>query len=213
MQEVIFRPISIQNSRIALPEQTTHFLIVVYKLDLLRIDIDYKIMITNENLNLLSLRREKTKFLPSIAAFYRYERLANVPQFNFNPPNVLGVSIDVPIFSSGMRYARVKQASIALEKSKISSLQVEQSLKMDFEQSKNAYAIAFNAYSTQKQNLSFAEKIYKRTITKYKEGVSSSFELNQLQNQLLTTQSNYFNASMDLFNAKAKLEKLLTTAK
>jgi outer membrane protein TolC len=176
-------------------------------------NIDYKIMATNENLNLLSLRREKTKFLPSIAAYYRYERLATVPQFNFNPPNVLGISIDVPIFSSGMRYARVKQASIALAKSKIASLEVEQSLKMDFEQSKNAYAIALNAYNTQKQNLNLAEKIYKRTISKYKEGVSSSFELNQIQNQLLTTQGSYFNASLELFNAKAKLEKILTTAK
>jgi outer membrane protein TolC len=136
-----------------------------------------------------------------------------VPQFNFNPPNVLGISIDVPIFSSGMRYARVKQASIALAKSKIASLEVEQSLKMDFEQSKNAYAIALNAYNTQKQNLNLAEKIYKRTISKYKEGVSSSFELNQIQNQLLTTQGSYFNASLELFNAKAKLEKILTTAK
>jgi outer membrane protein len=175
-------------------------------------NIDYKIMLTQENLSLLSLRREQSKSLPTIAGFYKHQELAKKPAINFNPPDVIGLSLQFPIFSSGMKYAQIKQAKLNLQKTRVLKTQVAQSILMDFSQSKNAYETAYNNYLNQKKNLNLSQRIYNKTLTKYKEGVSSSFELNQIQNQFLTSQSNYFLAIMDLFNAKAKLEKLLSTA-
>jgi outer membrane protein len=175
-------------------------------------NIDYQLMATSEKLNLLSLRREKSKFLPTIAAFYRHQQLMDEPAINFNPPNVLGVSIELPIFQSGMRYAKVKQARFALDKSTLAKEQAERGLQMDFDQSRNAYLVALKTYSTSKQSLGLAKKIYERSMTKYKEGTESSTGLNQNQSQYLQSQTSYFMSVMDLFNKKTKLEKLLTSS-
>jgi outer membrane protein len=174
-------------------------------------NIDFKIMKTQEKLSLLSLRREKTKFLPTVAGFYRHEELAKKPLINFNPPDVLGISVNVPIFSSGMKIAQVKEAKLNFEKAKNYRQQFGQALSMDFYQSKNAYETSYNSYLSQKKNLDLSQRIFNKTVIKYKAGVSSSFELNQIQNQFLVTQGSYFIAVMDLFNAKTKLEKLLST--
>jgi len=172
-------------------------------------NIDYKVMETNEELNRLSFRREQSKFLPTIAAFYRYERLANEPEFNFNPPNVIGLSVDIPIFSSGMRISRVQQAKLALVKSQTQKKQVEDGLHMEYETAKNDYASSLEKYLTVKDNLALAKKIYDKTIVKYRQGVSSSNDLTLIQNQYLTNQSNYFQAVYDLLSAKQRLEKVL----
>jgi outer membrane protein len=175
-------------------------------------NIDYKLMTTQEKLNLLSLRREKSKFLPTLAAFYRHEALMEEPTINFNPPDVIGLSLEIPIFTSGMRYAKFKQARFALDKSTLAKEQLKKGLQMDFEQSQNAYVIALKTYAATKHNLELAKKIYNRTMIKYKEGMSSSLELNQNQNQYLQTQTSYFMTVMDLFNKMNKLEKLLISA-
>jgi outer membrane protein len=174
-------------------------------------NIDFKLMQTQETLNSLSLKREKSKFLPSISAVYRHQELMNKPTFNFNFPNLVSVGLSFPLFSSGMRVSKVQQASIALEKSINSKNQVMQSLLIDYEQSKSNYNKALNDYLSLKETVSLADKIYQKTLIKFKEGMASSMELTQAQSQFLTTQSNFFSSILSLFNAQAKLEKLLET--
>jgi len=57
--------------------------------------------------------------------------------------------------------------------------------------------------------MDLSKKVYNKTIIKYREGVSSSFELTQNQNQYLTAESNYYNSALSLLNAKAKLDRIL----
>jgi outer membrane protein TolC len=61
--------------------------------------------------------------------------------------------------------------------------------------------------------MELSRKVYNKTVIKYKEGVSSSFELTQNQNQFLTAESNYYNSILTLLNAKAKLDRLLSVSK
>jgi outer membrane protein TolC len=121
------------------------------------------------------------------------------------------VSLSVPIFSSGMRLARVGEAKIALEKTSNQREMVQQNLTIGYQQAKINYNKAVNDYRSLKENLALTEKVYNQTLIKYKEGVSSSLELTQAQNQYLTTESSYYNAILNLFNAKTALERLLAT--
>ncbi len=172
-------------------------------------NIDLKIMQTNEALSMLNLQREKSRFLPSISAFYQHQEQLKKPQFNFTIPDITGVGISWPLFTSGSRNSKVAQARLALEKATIGKNQVRDGLLIDFEQSRNAYNKALNDYLTLKENLNLADKIYRKTLLKYSQGMASGMELTQAQNQFLTTESNYYNAVLTLFNAQAKLEKLL----
>ena len=174
-------------------------------------NIDYRIMMTQENLSLMNLKNQKSTFLPTISAVYRHQELLNKPEFNFNFPNMLQVSLTLPIFSSGMRLARVGEAKIALEKTSNQREMVQQNLTIGYQQAKINYNKAVNDYRSLKENLALTEKVYNQTLVKYKEGVSSSLELTQAQNQYLTNESSYYNAILNLFNAKTALERLLAT--
>ena len=55
-----------------------------------------------------------------------------------------------------------------------------------------------------------SDKIYKKALLKYKEGVFSSLDLLQNYNQYLTAESDYINSIVDLVAAKLALEKLLS---
>ena len=168
-------------------------------------------MLTQENLSLMNLKNEKTAFLPTLTAVYRHQKLLKEPIFNFNFPNTLMISLSVPIFSSGMRLARVAQAKFALEKTSNQREMVQQNLTIGYQQAKISYNKAVNDYRSLKENVDLTQKVYNQTLIKYKEGVSSSLELTQAQNQYLTTESSYYNAILNLFNARTALERLLAT--
>ena len=61
------------------------------------------------------------------------------------------------------------------------------------------------------QNLELAEKIKKQTQIKYAEGMSSSVEVTQTENQYLQSQMNYIMAVIELIQAKADLDYALGT--
>jgi outer membrane protein TolC len=126
------------------------------------------------------------------------------------PKDVVGVSLNFPIFSSGQRMMVVGEAKIDYDKAVNAKTLAEQNLEMEFEQAKNDYITSYNNYTTNKDNLDLSKKIYNKTLIKYKEGMATSIELTQQQNQFLGTEGNYFNSILSLLNAKAKLERILT---
>ena len=54
-----------------------------------------------------------------------------------------------------------------------------------------------------------ADKIYNKSVIKFKEGIIGSLELTMAQNQFLQAQSSYYTSIIELTTAKSKLEKLI----
>lgn len=172
--------------------------------------IDYQVLETGVKLQKLSWDREKTTFLPSIAGFYRHYEQFKSASFNFQPKDVAGINVTVPIFSSGMRRAKVQQARLNFEKMKITQQQAIEGLNLQYQNTFNDFQTAYASFVTNKKNMELAKKIFDQTIIKYKEGVGSTMDLNTSQNQYLTTQRDYFTALNNLLSAKVKLDKLLS---
>jgi len=171
--------------------------------------IDYQIMSTTEKVSVLNLKRQKTKFLPTISAFYRHEEQTNAPSFNFALKDLIGATVTIPIFSSGQRLSQLQQAKFDLEKTRLSFEDVTQSLILEYEKASTDYQTLLSNYRSNKESMALSKRIYDKTIIKYHEGVSTSFELTQIQNQYLTSESNYYNSILSLLNAKAKLDRIL----
>ena len=179
-------------------------------------NIDYKIGKNLETSKELLLKLEKSKALPSFGAAvnFGYNSFGNnFTFFNqdqkwFNYSNV-GLSLNVPIFSSFGRSSRTQQAKIALEQSKTELTQTEQKLKLQFEKAKSDYEFSLEQLTTSKNNLNLAERIENKNQIKFKEGLSSSFDLTKAQEQLYSAQQNYLQAMLDVINKRATLEKLL----
>jgi len=174
--------------------------------------IDYQMVDNLERISALMLKREQSKYLPTISGFYRHQEQAKQASFNFAVKDVMGVTLSLPIFTSGQRSAKISQAKFDLEKSRLNKVNAEQGLIMEFESAKSAYQTAFSNYTINKESMELGKKIYDKTIIKYREGVSSSFELTQNQNQFLTAESNYYNSVLSLLNAKAKLDRILSVS-
>lgn len=172
-------------------------------------NIDYQLMETQEKLQELNLKREQSTVLPTLSAFYRHQEQINAPDFNFSTPDVIGLSINIPVFASGSRYAKIQQQKMELEKIRNSKLLVADGLKLEYNQARSEMMTAYEKYQNEEESMGLAKKIYDKTVIKYKEGISSSMDLTQAQNQYLQSQSNYYNAILELLNSQVKLEKIL----
>ncbi len=179
-------------------------------------NLDFKLLTTQESLLQLNLKNEKSKFLPSLSAFYNHSQNAQREKFNFLksgelwfPTTLIGLNLNLPIFSSGMKRAKVNQAKLDLEKARNSKLQASQGLELEVSQARAILINSLENYRNAVENVALSKKIYNKTIIKYSEGVATSTELTQERNQYLTNESDYINTLSILLNAKNKLDKVL----
>jgi outer membrane protein TolC len=121
----------------------------------------------------------------------------------------LGLTVNIPIFGSGQKLAKVKQANLELEKIRNGKQLLSMGLQTQFSDSQSSFITSMNKYKTNKMSRDLAYRIYDKSIIKYKEGIISSLELTQAQNQYLQAQSNYFTSIIEMSAAYSKLEKLI----
>ncbi|RKE98935.1 TolC family protein [Ichthyenterobacterium magnum] len=189
---------------------------ILNKEDNIENNIDYRIAENDKKSKELLVKLEKSKALPTLNAFLNGSYIGNSESFTFannNQPwagtSAFGVSLKIPLFSSGMRSAATQRARINLEKSKDDLTETEQKLKLQIASAKSDYKFAIEDYDNKKQNLNLAERIEKKNQTKFFEGIASSFELRQAQTQLYSSQQEFLQAMLDVINKKAELETVL----
>ena len=173
-------------------------------------NLDYRLLKTQERISELTLNREKTKYLPTVSAFYLYQDKTRKADFDITFNNIIGLNVSVPLFSSGMRNARVQQARIDLEKLRNTKEQVTENLIMGAEQARNDFKNAYEKYLIERENVVLSKKVFGRTEIKYKQGVSSSMELTQANNQYLESYGAYTGSILEFLSAKIKFEKALS---
>jgi len=181
-------------------------------------NIDFKIASNNVKAQELQVKLEKSRALPTLNAFINGGYQGFSDEFSFLDSgqryfgtSAFGLSLNVPIFSSGERTAKTQRAKIELEKVKAELSHTEQQLQLDLSNARSNYLFAIENYQTSKQNLSLAERIERKNQIKYTEGITTSFELRQAQTQLYTTQQEYLQAMLDVINNKAELEVILNS--
>ncbi|PZD78430.1 TolC family protein [Mesonia sp. K7] len=177
--------------------------------------IDYQIAENDKISKELLVKLEKSKALPSLTAFVNGAYMGNSDEFTFLDrdqqwfgSSLLGVSLNIPIFSSMQRHAATQRAKINLEKAENNLTETQQQLKLQIENAKSNYQFAIEDYEIKKENLSLAERIEQKNQTKFFEGISTSFDLRQAQTQLYTAQQEFLQAMLDVITAKAELEKV-----
>jgi outer membrane protein TolC len=177
--------------------------------------IDYKIVMTNVRASELSLKNERSAYLPKLKGFFTHQQQSPSNEFNYFsdaewfPSNFWGINLEVPIFSSLMKHNKIQQAKIDLDIANIQRIQMEENLRLQVDNARSNFAYALDNYHTAEENLSLAQRIKDKTNTKYKEGLSSSLELAQAENQYLTAQGNYIQSLLNVLNGKTELDKAL----
>jgi outer membrane protein len=178
-------------------------------------NIDFQIAENFREQRRLEFKAEKATYLPSLAANLNFGYNAFSNTFSFTNVNQqwnnfsnLGVSLNVPVFSSFGRKAKIQQAKIAFEQAETQLTEAEQMIKLKYESAKSDYEFTIEQYATSKSNLKLAERIENKQQVKFKEGLSTSFEFTEAQRQLYSAQQSYLQSMIDVINKKTALDKL-----
>lgn len=181
--------------------------------------IDHIVLKNQERMAMLNLKLKRSEYYPNLSGFYSFQQDAQRGKFDifqgdgtWYTSQMAGLQLNVPIFSSGNRKFKVQQAKLELNKLAVLDDQLKQGLTLKVRTVKAEFNNAYLIYNNKQMSVGNAQKIYDKTNTKYKEGLSTSLELAQTYNQYLTTQIDYLGSILTLLNKKTELEKELTNA-
>jgi outer membrane protein TolC len=155
-------------------------------------------------------------FLPTLSVYYQYSKLTYFGKdagFSMTPPNMIGASVSLPIFSSGSRVAKIKEAKLNLQKMQNTVQSTEDALYVQERQLRYNLVSALENYENQTDNINVSQRVFNNILNKYKYGMSSSLDVTNASNNLITAQSNYVQSIMTLLNAQIELETLMNNNK
>jgi outer membrane protein TolC len=174
-------------------------------------NLDFQLMLKQEQLSDKQVSLQKMNYLPSITGFYSYTNKILKPKFDLSPKNVIGLNLNVPILSSGMRNAQLSQARIRYETTLNNKDLLTNQLLLQEKQLRYNLATALEQYENRKKNVDVAYRIYKNYRFKYEQGITSSLDLTISNNNYLQAESDYLMAIISLFDARLALQKLMNS--
>lgn len=163
-------------------------------------------------MNEFNIKLNKAGYLPTLRAFGNVQQQYQGQDFEsgfWAPSSFVGLNLNVPIFDGLYKKAKIQRAQLDLEVAKNQQKDLERAITLEVKNARTNYFNARRRLNSQQKNLGLAERIYQTAQVKYKEGIGSSLEVNQAEQSLYATQSNYMQALYDLLQAKAKLEMAL----
>ena len=179
-------------------------------------NIDLKIAQTNLRSENLLFKYEKSKNMPRLAGFINGNYTGNSQTFSFTEADqkwfgaaIVGLNLQVPIFSSYLKRAQSQKAKIAIEQAETELEETQERINIEVDAAINEYNLAVETYFTNKENLALASRIEEKNQAKYFEGMASAFDLRQAQLQLYSAQNNYITSIQQVIQKKLTLEILL----
>jgi outer membrane protein len=172
-------------------------------------NVTYQIMKSQEEINRKLMAMEQWNYAPTLAGFYNYNAKILTTGFDMTPNHLAGLSLAVPIFSSGMRKARVDQAKIDYDVAQNNRSIMEDQLYLQEKQIRYNLQSSLENYHTQKENVEVAQNVYDSYRRKFGQGMATSLELSQANGNYLDAESNYMTAMLEVMNAKLALDKLM----
>ncbi len=180
--------------------------------------IEYKLLETAKALNELQVKRYKNENLPKFSAFgsknYSYQNDSFNRLFNTHyPSTILGLTLEIPIFSGFQQVNKIRQAKVEVQKSQNNLEAAEKGIGLQIYQAQTQYSNGLESLTNQKSNIALAQEVLRVSKIKYDEGVGSSIEVTQAQTALQEAENNYIQALFNVLISKVDLEAALGNIK
>lgn len=172
----------------------------------------YRLLEQNERLAEKNVTMAWMDFSPTLSAYYQYSAktyFGKDEAMNMTPPNMVGFSISVPLLTSGTRLSNIKSNKIALQETQNSRRQAEDGLRVQYNQLRYDLASALETYDIQRRNVDVTQRVFANVTEKYKYGRASSLEVTTASTDIISAQSNYIQAALNVISAQTALENLL----
>ena len=124
------------------------------------------------------------------------------------PMSNFSVNISVPVFDGFEKKSKSRQATLDLQKTQEILESMKESFSMNYKNALNNYMNNKDVVRRQKLNLALAEKVYKETTLKYREGMAGMSSLLQDEMSLSSAQGGYLTALYNFKEAELKIMSL-----
>ena len=180
---------------------------------------DFQYLSTIQKLSQFNIKRYQLSFLPTITMNGAYTKNAQRTEFNFFDSDgnwfktsLIGLNINLPIFTGMSRMAKVNKAKLELQQVDNQMTALKNNIDNELSQAKLNYMSSVATVNFQKKNMQLAENVYSQTKKKFEAGAGSNTEISAAQADLVAAQNNFMSAlytalisKVDLLKASGKL--------
>lgn len=208
------------STEISLSQTLTDLLDTDNALSLLTLDFildknyDYQLMQQNVAQMKTQVDMKKWAFAPSLSAYYQYSKIkffSNEATFNMTPPNSIGATLNIPIFSSGNRAAALKETKFRYEEQLNTLADTEESLNIQHRQLCYNLSSAYESFEAQKKNVEVSQRVFDNITRKYQHGMASSIDVTDASTNVVTAQNSYVQSLLEVVSAQINLGQLLNS--
>lgn len=187
-------------------------------LELLHADLDlnknydYQLLTHSLKLAKQQVTLAALAYAPTVSAYYQYSAKTYFGKdegMNMTPPNMVGFTVSMPLFTSGQKGAAIQKNKLALMANENTMADTRDNLLMQDRQLRYNLSSAYENYQIQHSNVNVSKRVFQNMSEKYKQGYASSLEVTNASIELITAQNNYIKAVLEMVKAQLELRKLL----
>jgi len=191
------------------PEQCLNILNIDFKIE---DNYDYQLATKQTELANKQITLAAMNYVPTVAAFYQYTAKTYFGQdsgMDTTAPNMIGVSMSIPIWSSGQRASAITEKKLAYQSAQNTLLDTEDQLNISNYQLRFNMQNEYEKYKVQEQNVEVSQKVLDNTSKKFEFGYASSTDVTTANQTLITAQTQYVSALLATVEAFLNLKDLL----
>ncbi|UKJ09034.1 TolC family protein [Solitalea lacus] len=177
---------------------------------------EFKLLDKQSELLELQKKANISEYYPTISAFanYSYNGLSN--EFDLHKSggsatwfdmSSIGLRVRIPIFDGFARRSKINQTKVSIRQLDKTKEYTKLSFNMAHENAKIQLKNSLNTISSQKENVTLAEEVYKSTQNNYNLGLADLTDLLTAEVSLTEAQNNYSQALLNYKIAEIELIK------
>ena len=164
----------------------------------------------------LNVKSKKAALMPNLAAFYNLQTQGLRDEFDYFdtslpwfPIQLWGIQLNIPILSGGSKSKTIQKTKVEVQRMTDMVSMTKEAVQLEYNTATTELSFSKKRMAQSKANLELAKSILQKEETKYREGLSNSFNITQRNQQVLDAQSAYTRAAISFMNAQTKLNKVL----
>ncbi|MDR0394095.1 MAG: TolC family protein [Tannerella sp.] len=175
--------------------------------DLKQIDIQHQQLRKTKQMQI-------AQYYPALGIQFNYQWTSSSDNFKFRdykwaPYSTAALSLKIPIFSGGKRYADVKKTQLTIHQLTDQRLDAERKLNVAAKQYNDRMTTCIKQYQAASAGVKQAMKSYDITMKRYETGEGTMLDINDAQLSLTQAQLNMNQSVYNYLVAKSGLEKTL----
>ena len=170
----------------------------------------YQLLLKQDEIYGQQVKLSKAKYYPVLAAIGKF----SFSSYNFSSEidrmsnmNTLGLSLTMPVFSSGVNTAKLRQAQLRQAALKEDILKTRDLLTVNYNNAYLEYQTAGNMLGAQRDNRDLALNVYNQTSLLYQEGMASMADLLNVNSDFLQADNSLNQQILKCKTAKIKMLK------